>query len=98
MLALSRACPRVSPCNSSKLIDYYYISIEQIYLMEMRWFKEKWATQSGSRSYIRKGDLFRPTVRVNSKTPVTWSELTPREIRAARREKRKTGRVKKFKP
>ena len=42
-------------------------------------------------------DVYRPTVRVNSKTPATFQELTPAEIERARREKYKKGRVKRFK-
>ena len=61
-----------------------------------RWFREKWATQSGNRTYKSKSDIFRPTKRVTRRTPVTLSELTPEEIRRARREKYRRGRVRKF--
>mgnify|MGYP003653544511 FL=1 len=62
-----------------------------------RWFKEKWKTQSGSTTYKKKGDIFRPTVRVNKKTPTTMSELSAKEKKEATKEKKATGRVKKYK-
>ena len=62
-----------------------------------RWFLEKWSNQRGEVGYKYKSDLYRPTVRVNSKTPVTFQELTPQEIQRAKAEKAKHGRVKKFK-
>ena len=61
-----------------------------------RWFREKWTTQSGKRSYSSKSDIFRPTVRVSKKTPVLLKELSGARLRKARREKRRTGRVKRF--
>jgi len=48
-----------------------------------RWFKEEWRNQRGGVGYKKKGDIYRPTKRVTKKTPAT--------------EKKKTGRVKKFK-
>jgi hypothetical protein len=42
-------------------------------------------------------DIYRPTVKVSKKTPTTFQELTNKEIERARREKARTGRVKKFK-
>ncbi len=62
-----------------------------------RWFKEKWRTQSGSKTYKKKGDVFRPTKRITKKTPTTYRELSKSQIRRAQTEKRKTGRVKKYK-
>jgi len=62
-----------------------------------RWFKEKWRTQSGSKTYKKKGDIFRPTKRITKKTPTTMSELTKAQKQRAMREKKKTGRVKKYK-
>ena len=62
-----------------------------------RWFKEEWKTQDGSTTYKKKSDVFRPTKKVSKKkTPVTHSELSKGEIKAARTEKRTTGRVKRF--
>ena len=64
-----------------------------------RWFKEEWRNQRGEVGYKQgaKGDVYRPTKKVSSKTAVTFSELTKKEIDAARREKARTGRVKEFK-
>ena len=62
-----------------------------------RWFKEEWKNQRGETGYKKKGDVYRPTKRVNSKTPTTFKELSKKEIDAAKREKAKTGRVKEFK-
>jgi len=62
-----------------------------------RWFKEKWRTQDGKKTYQKKGDIFRPTVRVSKKTPSTMSELTPAQKKKAQAEKKATGRVKKYK-
>ena len=62
-----------------------------------RWFKEKWKTQEGSTTYKKKGDIFRPTVRVSKKTPTTMKELTPAQKKKAMAEKKATGRVKKYK-
>ena len=61
-----------------------------------RWFREKWKTDSGKNEYNNNGDVFRPTVRITNKTPKTFNELSQKEIKNAKREKRKTGRVKKF--
>ena len=62
-----------------------------------RWFKEDWKNQRGETGYKKKGDVYRPTKRVNSKTPTTFSELSKKEIESAKKEKAKTGRVKEFK-
>ena len=62
-----------------------------------RWFKEDWKNQRGETGYKKKGDVYRPTKRVNSKTPTTFKELTKTEIESAKKEKAKTGRVKEFK-
>ena len=61
-----------------------------------RWFAEAWRSQDGSVGYKRKGDIYRPTRRVTSETPKTFKELSKQDIEKARREKAKTGRVKKF--
>jgi len=62
-----------------------------------RWFKEKWKTQEGSTTYKKKGDIFRPTKRITKDTPTTMKELTPTQIKKAQKEKKATGRVKKYK-
>lgn len=61
-----------------------------------RWFKEDWRTQSGKKTYSKKSDIFRPTKRITKDTPTTMKELSKSEIKSAQREKKKTGRVKKY--
>jgi len=61
-----------------------------------RWFKEKWETQDGKKTYNKKNDIFRPTKRITKDTPTTMKELSKKQIKTAQGEKRKTGRVKKF--
>jgi hypothetical protein len=61
-----------------------------------RWFKEDWKNQRGGTGYKKKGDIYRPSKRITKDTPTTLSELSKKEIKTAQREKRKTGRVKKF--
>ena len=62
-----------------------------------RWFKEDWRTPSGKKDYSGGESTFRPTKRVSKKTPSTWSELTPAEKAAAKKEKRRKGRVGRYK-
>ena len=61
-----------------------------------RWFEEKWMNQRGEIGYKKKGDIYRPTIKINEKTPKTFNELTKLQIIKAKKEKVKTGRVKKF--
>ncbi len=61
-----------------------------------RWFKEDWRNQRGGKGYKRKGDVYRPTRRVSSKTPKTFQELGKGKITKAMREKSSTGRVRSF--
>jgi len=61
------------------------------------WFASKWLNQRGEVGYKYKSDIYRPTVKVSKDTPTTFQELTKKEIERARREKAKTGRVKRFK-
>ena len=61
-----------------------------------RWFKEKWKTQDGNVGYKKKGDVYRPTKRVNKKTPATFKELGKKKIKKAQKEKKTKGRVKDF--
>jgi len=61
-----------------------------------RWFKEKWVNQRGEVGYKFKNDIYRPMIRVNKDTPTTHKEISKKEVKRARREKYKTGRVKKF--
>ena len=62
-----------------------------------KWMRERWVNVRGDTGYKFKSDIYRPTIRINDKTPTTYQELTKEEIERARREKYETGRVKKFK-
>ena len=61
-----------------------------------RWFNEKWTNQRGEIGYKNKSDIYRPTIRINDKTPTTFNELTKNQITKAKKEKERTGRVKRF--
>ena len=61
-----------------------------------RWFSENWLSDRGLVGYSSKSSVYRPTVRVTSKTPVTFSELSHAQLVRAKREKGRTGRVKLF--
>ena len=61
-----------------------------------RWFNEQWLNQRGQVGYKFSGDVYRPTIRINSKTPTTFNELTLQQIQRARNEKKTKGRIKKF--
>jgi len=62
-----------------------------------RWFKEKWRTPRGKKGYKGKDRTFRPTRKISSKTPATWSELSASERARAAKEKRTKGRVSRYK-
>lgn len=62
----------------------------------IRWFNEEWKNQRGEIGYKKKGDIYRPTKRINKDTPITFNELSKQQIEKAKKEKAKTGRVKKF--
>ena len=61
-----------------------------------KWHREKWTNQRGETGYKNKSDVYRPTVKVNDKTPTAFNELTKKQIEKARQEKARTGKVKKF--
>lgn len=61
-----------------------------------RWFDEKWVNQRNEIGYSKKGDIYRPSIRINKDTPITWNELTPKQIEEAKKEKELKGRVKRF--
>lgn len=61
-----------------------------------RWFKEDWKSDTGKYRYTSKSSVYRPTKRITSKTPLTFSELTNNEVERAKREKYLKGRIKKF--
>ena len=60
------------------------------------WLDEKWRSDKGKVGDENKGDIYRPTIRINSKTPTTINELTQSQINRAKQEKKLKGRVKKF--
>jgi hypothetical protein len=62
-----------------------------------RWFKEEWRNQRGDVGYHYKSDVYRPTRRVTQKTPITLSELNSNQLKKARSEKYKKGRIYRFK-
>jgi len=61
-----------------------------------RWFDEKWTNQRGEVGYKNKNDVYRPSIRINKGTPTTFSELSPKQITRARREKYRKGHVSRF--
>ena len=61
-----------------------------------RWFAEKWRNQRNKIGYKYKSDIYRPTKRITKDTPITFNELTKKQIKKARKEKAKTKRVKRF--
>ena len=62
-----------------------------------RWFKEDWRTPKGKKEYSGKDKTFRPTKKISSETPSTWSELSDSEKQKAAKEKRTKGRVSRYK-
>ena len=62
-----------------------------------RWFAENWKSNTGKYKYTTKSSVYRPTKRITSKTPATFSELSRSQVLRAKREKARTGRVKQFK-
>lgn len=61
-----------------------------------RWFAEEWKNQRGKTGYKYKNDVYRPSIRITKDTPSLMKELTEAEIKSARREKYRTGRVSRF--
>lgn len=61
-----------------------------------RWFAEDWRNQRGGVGYQRASDVYRPTRRVTSKTPTTFRELSTSRLQSARRQKYRSGRVRRF--
>ncbi len=62
-----------------------------------RWFAEKWRNSRGEVGYKYQNDIYRPTIRINKDSPITFSELTKQQITKAQKEKKNTGRVRNFK-
>lgn len=61
-----------------------------------RWFKEEWKNQRGEVGYRNANDVYRPTKRITSKTPLTFKELTKYELEKAKKTKERKGRIKRF--
>jgi len=61
-----------------------------------RWFLEEWKNQRGEIGYKYNNDIYRPTIRINKDTPITFNELIKNQIIKAQKEKATTGRVKRF--
>jgi hypothetical protein len=61
-----------------------------------RWFREKWVNQKGEIGYHSKSDIYRPSRRITAKTPVTYGELSSKQIQKARQTKYRKGRVSRF--
>jgi len=61
-----------------------------------RWFLEEWKNQRGEIGYKYNNDIYRPTIRINKDTPITFNELMKNQIIKAQKEKATTGRVKRF--
>ena len=61
-----------------------------------RWFSEKWVNQRGDVGYKYKSDIYRPSVRITRKTPITYRELSRNDIKNARKTKYRKGRVNRF--
>lgn len=65
-----------------------------------RWFSENWTDQDGNPCGSPKGDKVkkcRPSRRVSSRTPVTWSQMSPRQKKRAVAEKKRVGMGKRTK-
>tara|TARA_B100001564_G_C20505287_1_gene608086 strand:- start:225 stop:620 length:396 start_codon:yes stop_codon:yes gene_type:complete len=61
-----------------------------------RWFKENWKSDTNKYKYTSSSSVYRPTKRITKNTPTTFKELSDKQIKRAKREKSKKGRVKKF--
>lgn len=61
-----------------------------------RWFAEDWRNQRGEIGYKYKNDVYRPKKRITKNTPKTFKELNKKQIKRARTEKYRKGRVLKF--
>jgi hypothetical protein len=62
-----------------------------------RWFDEEWVNQRGEIGYKHKNDVYRPSKRITKKTPITFNELSKKQIKKARTKKYRKGRVNRFK-
>jgi hypothetical protein len=76
--------------------NYNYYSGDKENSNLKRWFNERWMNQRGEVGYKFLNDVYRPTIRINEKTPITFNELTSNQIIKAMEEKKRIGRVRKF--
>ena len=61
-----------------------------------RWYAEDWKSDTGKYKYTSKHSVYRPSKRITSKTPTTFSELSKKQLQKAKREKAEKGRVRRF--
>ncbi len=61
-----------------------------------RWIDSAWTNQRGEVGYKYNYDIYRPNIRVDKQTPITFSELSNKQIEKEKKEKAKTGRVRDF--
>ena len=105
-----KSIPKHSAYRSGIIVKQYKKSFKKIYGKNnsyigkrtkkkglSRWFAEKWVNTRGKIGYKYKNDVYRPSRRINKRTPITHKELTKRQIKRSRKEKYKTGRVRRFK-
>ena len=62
----------------------------------LRWFAEKWESDTGKKKYTSSYSVYRPKIRITKNTPTTFGELKDNELKRAKNQKHKFGRVKKF--
>ena len=61
-----------------------------------RWYSEEWRNDKGGIGYISKSSVYRPTKRISKDTPVTFEELSKKQLENAKKQKARTGRIKNF--
>ena len=94
--------PEHSAYRSGLLVNTYkerggeYIGKKDVSKGLGAWFRSEGSNQRGETGYKYKSDVYRPNKSINKDTPTTFSELTKEQIERARREKARTGSVKKF--
>jgi hypothetical protein len=104
---LFRKYPKPSAYRSGMLVSEYKKYMEskglKPYIGEYkkssnlaRWFREVWTSDDGTVGYKHKNSVYRPTIRINEKTPITFSELTKEELERAKRKKAREGRIDRF--
>ena len=104
-----RKYPRPSAYRSGLLVQAYkkrfkakygskkpYIGSKPTKRGLSRWFKENWISDTGKYKYTSRDSIYRPSRRVTKNSPKTWAELSKRQVRCAKKEKARTGRVRSF--